>query len=88
MIPMHRKFFEVVAHDFKTGKSRSLGTYRLSSFQYTFGKPEEREIFDQAVSNGKIFIAHYETPFELKTHYLYHVSVEALKEEYIAKMKS
>lgn len=88
MIPINRKFFEVIAHDFKTGKSRSLGTYRLSSFQYAFGKPEEREIFDQAVSNGKVFIAHYETPFELKTHYLYHASEEALKEEYIAKTKS
>lgn len=88
MIPMHRKFFEVIAHDFKTGKTRSLGTYRLSSFQHTFGKPEEREIFDQAVSNGKVFIAHYETPFELKTHYLYHVSAEELEAEYIAKMKS
>lgn len=86
MIPINRKFFEVIAHDFKTGKSRSLGIYRLSSFTYVFGEPEEREIFDQAVSNGKMFITKYETGFELKTRYLYNVSEEALEEEYNAIM--
>ncbi len=86
MIPINRKFFEVVFKNFEIGFSRSLGTYRLSGFNYAFGKPSEKDIFERAVSQGKVFVARVENASG--SSYIYHENEEALEEEYFAKMKS
>lgn len=87
MIPISRKIFAIIFKDFKTGKMKTLGPYRMSGFINQFGTPSEREIFDQAVNQGKVYMGKIDQEFELQPEFIYHLSEEALTEEYIAKTK-
>lgn len=65
----------------KTGKSQSFGPYQMAGFVNQFGKPVEKEVFERAIRNGKVFVSKVDN-FDSPDDYFYHESAEALTAEY------